>query len=138
MKETGQEGEHPYMWFARRTRDVHDVWHVLTGYRADDPLGEASLVAFSYAQTGGLGWALIALGGMYRGWRSPAGFGAVRAIWEGYRNGHRAAWLLGEDYESLMAEPLAIARMRLKIAPPVLYHALEESRLERGASLSWG
>jgi ubiquinone biosynthesis protein COQ4 len=35
---------------------VHDIWHVLTGYRRD-ALGEACLVAFSYAQTRGLGWA---------------------------------------------------------------------------------
>src|SRR3546814_3863076 len=48
---------HPYAWFGRRTRDVHDIWHVMTGYKADESLGEACLVAFSYAQVGGLGWA---------------------------------------------------------------------------------
>ncbi|MGN6620750.1 MAG: Coq4 family protein, partial [Sphingomonas sp.] len=47
---------HPYAWFGRRVRDTHDIWHVLTGYRADESLGEACLVAFSYAQVGGLGW----------------------------------------------------------------------------------
>src|SRR3546814_10129738 len=31
---------HPYAWFGRRTRDVHDIWHVLTGYNADESLGE--------------------------------------------------------------------------------------------------
>src|SRR3546814_13526122 len=51
---------HPYAWFGRRTRDVHDIWHVMTGYKADESLGEACLVAFSYAQVGGLGWAWIA------------------------------------------------------------------------------
>ncbi len=30
---------------------LHDIWHVLTGYAAEDPLGELCLVAFSYAQT---------------------------------------------------------------------------------------
>ena len=53
--------EDAYMWFGRRTRDIHDIWHVLTGYRADESLGEAALVAFSYAQTGGKGWAFIAI-----------------------------------------------------------------------------
>ena len=138
MKDAEQEAAHPYMWFARRTRDVHDIWHVLTGYRADDPLSEASLVAFSYAQTGGLGWGLIALGGMVKAWRTPAGLLGVRAIREGYRNGRRAQWLLGEDYETLLAEPLDEARQRLRIAPPVLYHGLEENRAERGTTLSWG
>lgn len=47
-----RETEHPFAWYGRRTRDVHDIWHILTAYPADDPLGEACLVAFSYAQTG--------------------------------------------------------------------------------------
>jgi ubiquinone biosynthesis protein COQ4 len=47
--------EHPHALFGRRTRDVHDIWHVLTGDKADETLVEAALVAFSYAQIGGLG-----------------------------------------------------------------------------------
>jgi len=82
------------------------------------------LVAFSYAQTRGLGWALIAIGAMIQAWRAPSGKPAVRAIWEGYRNGRRAAWLQGEDYESLLAEPLDQARQRLGIAPPAAYFAI--------------
>ena len=42
--------QHPYAWMGRRTRDVHDIWHILSGYHRDG-LGEACLVAFSYAQT---------------------------------------------------------------------------------------
>ncbi|WP_375269626.1 Coq4 family protein, partial [Phenylobacterium sp.] len=34
------EQRHPYAWFGRRTRDVHDIWHVLSGYHRDG-LGEA-------------------------------------------------------------------------------------------------
>ncbi len=33
------DAQHPVAWYARRLRDVHDVWHVLTGYGAD-ALGE--------------------------------------------------------------------------------------------------
>jgi ubiquinone biosynthesis protein COQ4 len=120
-----RDAEHPFAWFGRRTRDIHDIWHVLTGYRADDPLGEACLVAFSYAQTGGLGWAMIALGSALKAWRTPGGKPAVRAIWEGYRHGRRAAWLQGEDYQRLLAEPLAAARDRLRIAAPVAYQTLQ-------------
>lgn len=118
-----RDAQHPYAWFGRRTRDVHDIWHILTGYRANDPLGEACLTGFSYAQTGGLGWAMIATGAAVRALRSGAGREA-RAIWEGYRHGRRAAWLLGEDYERLFAEPLAEARRRLGIAQPAAYHAV--------------
>ena len=56
---------HPYAWFGRRMRDTHDIWHVLTGY-GRDTLGEVCLVAFSYRQTQGLGWALIGAGAFLR------------------------------------------------------------------------
>jgi ubiquinone biosynthesis protein COQ4 len=122
------EAPHPYAWFGRRLRDVHDIWHVLTGYRADDELGEACLVAFSYAQTRGLGWAAIAAGSVLKALRTPKGWGAVPAIWEGYRLGRRAAWLWGEDYEQLLAEPLAAARARLSIGRPNRYLAMDRLR----------
>jgi ubiquinone biosynthesis protein COQ4 len=113
---------HPYAWMGRRTRDVHDVWHILSGYHRDG-LGEACLVAFSYAQTKGLGWLLIALGAASKVGRS-ARYPYRKAIWQGYLRGRRAAWLLGEDYERLMAEPLDSARRRLNITPATLYDAI--------------
>ena len=113
---------HPYAWFGRRTRDVHDIWHVLTGY-SRDALGEACLVAFSYAQTGGLGWALIAVGAATKASNSKE-HPYVKAIWQGYRRGKAAKWLLGERYETLMAEPLDAARARLGITPATIYDAI--------------
>ena len=112
---------HPYAWFGRRTRDVHDIWHILSGYHRD-AAGEACLVAFSYAQTGGLGWALIAFGAASKAGRTKYPF--RRAIWQGYQRGRAAKWLLGEDYERLMAEPLDAARKRLGITPPTLYDSI--------------
>lgn len=112
---------HPYAWMGRRTRDVHDIWHVLTGYHRD-ALGEACLVAFSYAQTRSLGWALIALGAWTRGRKS--GHPVGKAIWQGYQRGKAAAFLLGEDYERLMHEPLDAARRRLHITPATAYDAI--------------
>ena len=120
---------HPYFWFGRRTRDVHDLWHVLTGYKADEGLGEACLVAFSYAQTGGLGWALIAVGAAVR---SGLFSKRARAIAEGWRNGRRAAWLLAQDYEALLQEPLADVRRKLRIAAPVIYDAIPEAERDVG------
>jgi ubiquinone biosynthesis protein COQ4 len=114
-------GEHPHLWFGRRERDIHDIWHVLTGYQADEPLGEACLVAFSFAQTGGLGWAFIALGGALKSLRITGETAFARAVVEGYRNGRRASWLHAEDYEALLAEPLEAARRRLGIVEPAKY-----------------
>jgi ubiquinone biosynthesis protein COQ4 len=120
---------HPYAWFGRRTRDVHDVWHVLTGY-GRDALGEACLVAFSFAQTGGLGWGFIALGATVRTRKGRRPY--KRAIWQGYRRGRQTTWLLGEDYERLLHEPLADARARLGIDAPVVYDAIPpEARVLR-------
>jgi ubiquinone biosynthesis protein COQ4 len=124
---------HPYAWFGRRTRDVHDVWHVLAGYGRDS-LGEACLVAFSYAQTKGLGWAMIALGVAHRARRHGAGQPYRRAIWEGFRRGRSARWLLGEDYERLLAEPLDAARRRLGVEkPPAIYHSIPVELRDRAA-----
>ncbi|TCP36921.1 Coq4 family protein [Sphingomonas sp. BK235] len=113
---------HPYGWMGRRIRDLHDLWHVLTGYEADDPLGEAALVAFSFAQVGGLGWALIALAAALKSVAVTRSGLFARAVWEGYRHGRAAAWLVGEDPRALLHEPLATARARLGIRDPRAYH----------------
>jgi ubiquinone biosynthesis protein COQ4 len=112
---------HPYAWFGRRVRDTHDIWHVLTGYQADESMGEASLVAFSYAQVGGLGWALIGTAAALKSIRVTGSTLFAKAVWEGYRNGRKARWISGEDYLTLLNEPLDTARARLGIVTPVAY-----------------
>jgi len=116
----------PYAWIGRRERDLHDIWHTLTGYRADDPLGELCLVAFSYAQSKSLGWAFIAVMGSLKSLREPHSGAVLRAVWEGYRNGRKAKWLQGEDIDTLFAEPLEEARERLNIPRPVAYEHAQE------------
>jgi ubiquinone biosynthesis protein COQ4 len=115
--------EHPYTWYGRRLRDVHDLWHVLTGY-GRDALGEASLVAFSYAQTKSHGFGLIGFAGALKLRQEVRGQPMMRAVWEGYRNGRKAAWLPGEDYVRLLSEPLAAARARLNINRPMVYESV--------------
>jgi len=117
--------EDAFTWLGRRTRDIHDIWHVLTRYRADESLGEAALVAFSYAQTGGLGWAFIAAAASLKSLRVTRSLTFARAVLEGYRMGRRAKWLLGEDYETLLNEPLDAARARLGIGEPARYLACD-------------
>jgi ubiquinone biosynthesis protein COQ4 len=118
------ETPHPYTWFGRRNRDIHDIWHVLSGYHRD-ALGEACLVAFSYAQLRSLGWAAIAIGVALR---SP---GHMGPIWQGFQLGKAASWLPGEDYEALMAEPLEAARHRLGIGHPTAYVAALDTAATR-------
>jgi ubiquinone biosynthesis protein COQ4 len=119
----GIDSDHPYAWYGRRLRDIHDLWHVLTGYGRDG-LGEACLVGFSYAQTKSLGFGLIAIAGALKLRKEIPGLPAARAVWEGYRYGRKAAWLPGEDYVRVLAEPLNVARARLNIARPATYEAV--------------
>lgn len=121
-RETGIDLAHPYAWFGRRTRDVHDFWHILTGYDLTG-LGEACLVAFSYAQTRAMGWAVIATGAALTGMKNPA-HPYARTIWEGYNRGKSAKWLLGEDYEAMLGEQLEPLRARLSLTPPKLFDAI--------------
>lgn len=113
---------HPHAWFARRIRDLHDIWHVLTGY-GRDALGELCLVTFSYQETRGLGWALITLGGFLRA-HGPARSQARKAVLEARRRGRHAVWLPGEDYERLLFEPLESARKRLGLGTAPTYDAV--------------
>ncbi|HSI16124.1 MAG TPA: Coq4 family protein [Sphingomonas sp.] len=125
---------HPYAWFGRRVRDTHDIWHVMTGYKADESLGEAALVAFSYAQVGGLGWAFIGGAAALKSLRVTKGTLFARAVWEGYRRGRKAKWLAGEDYLKLLAEPIDTARARLGLSEPVAYLTAQRELGEEMAS----
>lgn len=120
VAEADIDAAHPTAWYARRLRDVHDIWHVLTGYRTD-ALGEACVVAFSLPQTGSAGFGLIAAGAAMEFIRARTGHPCARAILQAWRHGRRASWLAPIDYDALMAESLGQARQRLKIPPPMLY-----------------
>lgn len=120
VADTEIEAAHPHAWYARRLRDVHDIWHVLTGYRTD-ALGEACVVAFSLPQTRSPGFGLIAAGVAVEFARARTGHPCARAILQAWRRGRRAAWLPGLDYEALLAEPLERARARLGLSGSTLY-----------------
>ncbi|MEQ1753386.1 MAG: Coq4 family protein [Micropepsaceae bacterium] len=131
----GIDSDHPYAWYGRRMRDVHDLWHILTGY-SRDAIGEACVVAFSYAQTRSPGFALIAVGGALKLRSALPGQPIVKAVWEAYQNGRKASWLPSEDYLKLLAEPLEAARARLNIARPGFYEKVpQDIRDSLGADL---
>lgn len=117
------DAQHPVIWYSRRIRDVHDVWHVLTGY-GTDALGEACVVAFSYAQTRNLGFAFIGWGAAREIQREARSVPARRAVWQAYRNGRAARWLPGLDYEALFEQPLDVVRARLNIRPASVYESV--------------
>jgi ubiquinone biosynthesis protein COQ4 len=124
LVDVDMQAANPATWYARRLRDIHDVWHVLTGYGVDT-LGEACLVGFSFAQTGSAGFALIAGGAALEFQKISRRRPYAQAIWQAWRHGSTAAWLPALDYEALFSLPLDDARTRLRIAPPTTYEAVE-------------
>lgn len=104
-------------FYATRMRDMHDLFHVVTGY-GRHPLGEVCVLAFTYAQTRARGVGAIALLGLYKIARALPGYGIPRVVLEAYRHGKRAAWFPEQDWENLMAEPLNAVRARLNVQYP--------------------
>ncbi|ATQ43772.1 Coq4 family protein [Caulobacter mirabilis] len=124
------DAAHPFAWYGRRMRDVHDVWHVLTGYGTDG-LGEACVVAFSYQQTKSMGFALIAWAGATQYEKIGNGQPYRKAVQEAWRNGKKTAWLPELDYPALFAENLEAARARLGIPRPEVYLSIPEQYRDR-------
>ena len=105
--------------YADRIRDMHDLWHVVTGY-GRDTFGEACLLAFTYAQTRNRGVGIIALVGFFK-LRKVIGSEVAHAMWQGYKGGLRASWLPAEDWERLLALPIDGVRRQLNIEEPTKY-----------------
>jgi ubiquinone biosynthesis protein COQ4 len=106
--------------FRERTREMHDLLHVITGY-GREPLGESCVIAFSFAQTGQKGFAVIAAVSAHRIARARPGFAVRRAVFEAYRRGRRAGWLIGADWENLLAQPLMQVRAQFGVEPAPRY-----------------
>jgi ubiquinone biosynthesis protein COQ4 len=110
--------------FGDRLRDMHDLWHVVTGY-GRDLVGEAALLAFSFAQTHNRGIGFI----VAVAWLKAGGDGgaARRIIGAGYRRGRRAAWLPGADWETLLTQPLSAVREQLRLGAPPTYEPMRSA-----------
>lgn len=109
-------------YFRERMRDSHDLWHTVTGYKGD-LLGEASLLAFTFAQTGhpGIGF-LASLGLLF----NPSREGR-QMILDGFRRGRRAAWLPPRDWAALLERPLDEVRAELGIEAVPDYEPVRET-----------
>jgi ubiquinone biosynthesis protein COQ4 len=107
-------------YVADRLRDMHDLWHVLTGYGADDT-GEIANLWFSVGQFGNPGMAFIAFFGTIGGRLGPR-FGWPRYCRQAYLRGRRARPLVSEPIEEMLHLPIDEARRRLGIAPTERVH----------------
>lgn len=108
-------------WYGQRTRDTHDLVHVLTGY-GRDALGEQCALGFSYGQDRSWTALLIAWAGALEIRRRVKSDAPVfKAVGEAQRMGAAARRIIEEDIRALLAEPLESARARLGIKPTTQY-----------------
>jgi ubiquinone biosynthesis protein COQ4 len=106
-----------------RLRDQHDIFHVLTGY-GRDLRGELAVLAFTAMQTRNPGVAFIPIYLLFRaGFRSDMG----RLVRQGFRRGWRADWIVDEEWECLLEQPLDQLRERFKIGPPPAYEQVRSA-----------
>ena len=98
-----------------RFRDLHDLWHVLTGY-GTDMAGEWGIIAFQSKQVGYHSMAVMAFFNMLK--HALAGRPDLLIIWwKGRRRGRKAAYLLSADWERLLKLPLDEVRRELRVDP---------------------
>ncbi len=109
--------------FGSRLLNLHDVFHVLTGYDRD-MRGEIAVLAFTVAQTWNTGIAyLVWRSFTHNGWNSETG----RLIRQALRRGLRAKWLIDQDWESILEQPIDEVRERLRVGAPPVYQQLRSA-----------
>ena len=106
-----------------RYRDMHDLWHVLTGY-GRDLVGELALLTFSLVQVRHAGLALPVVFGYLTHVFDPR---RRRLLNDAWRRGRRAAWLPVQDWERLVACPLDQVREELRVGPPPVYEPMRSA-----------
>lgn len=110
-----------FKWYNNRSRDTHDMLHVLTGY-GRDALGETSVLSYSYQQTSGLGIQFIAyLGALEVKRWAPKGSPTIGAIREAARRGKAAKNIMLYDIQDLLPRPLEEVREMLGVTSMEVY-----------------
>lgn len=109
-------------WFMERSRDTHDLFHVLTGY-GRDALGEQCVLLFTHGQSPSQGHLLIGYAGAANIARSVKGSKApvLGAVRQAHRTGKGAPSLIEQPIRELLAQPLDAVRAQLRIPEPTRY-----------------
>ncbi|WP_078056258.1 Coq4 family protein [Pacificimonas flava] len=109
-------------WFSDRSRDTHDLMHVLTGY-GRDALGEICVLLFTHGQSPSQGHLLIGYAGALNIRKLTRQRGPVfRACRQAQRTGRACPALVGLSIRDLLAMNLEEARRRFNISEPNFYN----------------
>ena len=119
-------------WYADRSRDVHDLMHILTGY-GRDALGEQCVLLFTHGQQPSQGHLLI-------GWAGAAHIRRLtktrapifKAALQAQRTGKACPPLAWLPIRDLLALPLVEARELLSIPEPTWYQECHRIWREEG------
>jgi ubiquinone biosynthesis protein COQ4 len=132
--QTQVRDDEEHEWFYERINLMHDLWHVLTGYGADE-LGESALLAFSHAQIPNRSFPILLAAAVVKGPKSWD-LAWPRYLWRAYRRGRRATLLTAAPYEELLPLPVTEVRARLGVEPSARWHAdgILAGSLERAAA----
>ncbi len=120
-------------WFAERSRDTHDLFHVLTGY-GRDALGEQCVLLFTHGQSPSHGHLLIGYAGAFNVKKMAKGSSApvIGAARQAQRTGKGAPRLIEMSIRELLAMDLHEARRMLNIPEPTLYRECHRIWREEG------
>jgi ubiquinone biosynthesis protein Coq4 len=126
---------HRMQFLRQRMRQTHDIWHVLSGFGADE-FDEVGIQGFYAGQYTSSMAAIIAAGAflksILRG-RFADLQKHVDAFCEGYCAGKRAECLLAVKWEELWGEKLETLRRRYRIELPRLRRAAPVHELKNAA-----
>lgn len=121
----GQGQSEEERWLGNHLRDMHDIYHVMTGY-GRDPLGELCVLSFSNQQTRSRGIAFLLKMAEYRDRKFVPNRELHSAIMEGRTHSKSAAWFPEIRWEEKLAEPLDKLREEMGVAKPEAYKALRK------------
>ncbi|MEP0390822.1 MAG: Coq4 family protein [Erythrobacter sp.] len=120
-------------WYSERSRDTHDLFHVLTGY-GRDALGEQCVLLFTHGQAPTQGHLLIGYAGsanikkMIWGSKAPV-MGAVR---QAKATGCGAPPMIEQSIRELLKQPVDEVRKTLNIPEPTQYRECHHIWAEEG------
>jgi len=120
-------------WFGDRSRDLHDLFHVLTGY-GRDAFGEYCVLLFTHGQSPSQGHLLIGYAGSLniigtvRGSRAPV----IAAARQAKASGKGSPKLIEQPIRELLNQPFDAVRTALNIPEPTLYQQCHQIWVDEG------